>query len=62
MCHVKEDSLRNDLLEEFATALQEGYGSICFGEAVVWLVWLGNRDNGRTAPRMVSPKDCGIEQ
>jgi len=42
---VKVDALSYYLLKEFAGAFKKGNGSVCLGEAVVWLLGFVNHNN-----------------
>ena len=59
---VKQDPFSDDLLKEFATALQEGYQPVGLGSMVVRFARLRNRDDSCAFPGMMAPEDCGVEQ
>ena len=51
---VGEESLGNYLLQKLAAALQEADRAVCFGEAVIWALWLGQDHYFRVMPRVVT--------
>ena len=58
---VQQNSLCNDFLEEFTTALQERDQVICLCNAIIRLPGFGDGDNYGTMPRVVALYDCSIK-
>ena len=62
MSSIQQDALGDDLLKEFATALQEGYRTVGLCNLVIYFTRLWDRDDHHILPWMVTPGDCSIKQ
>jgi len=61
-CGIQKDALRNNLLQEFTTALEEGDRVICLRNPVIYFTGFGDGDHSCQTPQVVSKAYSGIEQ
>ena len=59
---IAHDPSGNDLLQEFATTLKEGDRPVGLCNAVVWLVWFGDRYDFSRVPWVGAIGDAAVEQ
>ena len=59
---IKEDAFRDDLLQEFTTALKERDWVVCLRNPVIYFTGFRNGYDCGALPRVVPKGDCCVEE
>jgi len=60
-CGIQENPFRDNLLQEFTTALEEGDRAVGFRNPVIYFTGLRDRDHRCRTPRVMPKAYSGIE-